>query len=567
MAEMGEIAGRYRSVARTDAPIDDILALCIAVCLALQAWLALSMEINWDEFYFLSLIYDHQRGELATAPQTLHVHLLGWLTATGSDEIRQIVFGRFFMLVCETATCVLTYALCRTFFARTPSLIAVLAYAAAGHTIIHGASFRADPLSAALTMAALLLVARGPLTLLAAVTAALAAAVALLVTVKVVFYAPAFAALAWWRLTNSKSSQTQIVRWLFMTALFAVMITVLLYSIHSASLPSATAAIAQRMMSGAAQTTIVESGFFPRLADVGDWVLRAPVQAQLLVFGAAMTAMGVVSGSMQERRRSIALLLCAAPLLSLLFYRNAFPYFLAFILPPACLLVALACEPPRFLSRYYLGIAGMMVLSSTVVCIVASYQEQDAQRNLVGAVHQVFPEPVTYIDRSSMIGSFPKRGFFMSTWGRTSYREGSPIFANILARETVPLLLVNSPSIEHAVGLRGPVTPDLALMPEDREVLRRNYIPHWGLIWVAGYRVDTGTDGAAINVAIPGIYTLEGGDAAIDERAVISGGTVHLARGTHLVRSTTPGVRTLRWGDHLRRPGHRPSHKPLFIGF
>jgi len=51
-------------------------------------------EANWDEFHFLALVFEHQRGELHLALQTFHVHLFAWLTALPTDELGMIVAGR-----------------------------------------------------------------------------------------------------------------------------------------------------------------------------------------------------------------------------------------------------------------------------------------------------------------------------------------------------------------------------------------------------------------------------------------------------------------------------------------
>jgi hypothetical protein len=83
---------------------DQGLVAAIALCVALQAWLAVVMEINWDEFFYLSHIYAYQRGEFGGALQRFHVHLLGWLTSIPGNEIDQIVVGRFVMLLCEAGT-------------------------------------------------------------------------------------------------------------------------------------------------------------------------------------------------------------------------------------------------------------------------------------------------------------------------------------------------------------------------------------------------------------------------------------------------------------------------------
>jgi len=161
---------------------DKALIAAIGLCLALQASLALVMEINWDEFFYLSNLYSYQHGELAKPLQSFHIHLLGWLTSLPGNEIDQIVAGRFVMLLCEAGTCALIYLLARRFASRTAALAAALAFVSASFTIIHGASFRADlgraapvvTVVLALAVAVVTMGGRGVVALLLAAVGALA---------------------------------------------------------------------------------------------------------------------------------------------------------------------------------------------------------------------------------------------------------------------------------------------------------------------------------------------------------------------------------------------------------
>ena len=61
---------------------------------------------------------------------------------------------------------------------------------------------------------------------------------------------------------------------------------------------------------------------------------------------------------------------------------------------------------------------------------------------MLAAVHATFPEPVPYIGGYGVVASFPRQGFFMSSWGVEDYhRARVPIFADIVARTQPPLLL------------------------------------------------------------------------------------------------------------------------------
>src|SRR3546814_7623730 len=74
-----------------------------------------------------------------------------------------------------------------------------LAYLTGGYVFQHGFSYRADPMAAAFLMGSLWLLLSSRLDAKAIIAAALLAALALLTTIKAVFYAPAFAVFAWLR--------------------------------------------------------------------------------------------------------------------------------------------------------------------------------------------------------------------------------------------------------------------------------------------------------------------------------------------------------------------------------
>lgn len=539
----------------------------IALCLGLQAWLAFVTEINWDEYFYLSQIYEHQRGEPADALQKFHVHLLGWLTRVPGDEIDQVVAGRLVMLLCQAASCALIYRLARAFFDPVPSLLAVLAFVSAGFTIMHGASFRADPLATALMMAALAVLARGRGSPLTALLIALPTAVAALVTVKIVFYAPAFAGVAAWRIATAADRRRTLI-WLSGTAVASIVALAALYLLHSSSIPQANSAGAQAMMGSAGRTTIVEAGLFPRASETLRAALLAPAMTAAMLLALAVLPWRIAQGG-SRRWRDVAVLACAGTLLTLLFYRNAFPYYFPFIWAPASLLVAWTAQHFGWLRSRPLALAITMAVPAVAIALMwAAQRPRTAQQQVLSAVHRIFPEAVPTIDRNSMVASFPKRGFFMSTWGMLGYQDRAPIFERILAAEAVPLLIVNGPALEHAVGLRDRFPRRYALVEADRRLLRDNYIPHWGPVWVAGKQVRvTEREEVALPILIPGTYTLEGQAIRLEGRELRPGETVRLGRGLYRLGVDAPGLVTLRWGDHLHRPVRQPPSQPLYRGF
>lgn len=548
--------------------IRGVLMISIALCLALQAVLAFALEVNWDEFLYLSQIYDFQRGEWGSALQSLHVHLLGWLTLVPGDEIDQILVGRFVMLAFLAGTCCLIYALARTFFSPLASIIAALAFASAGPVLIHGSSFRADPIAACFTMLSLVVMARSQESKSRMLLAGLSGAVAAMITIKVVLYTPAFAGIAVSRLCEN-GHRRRLWWWLAGIALSGAIVFAALYGLQLALVLKSSTGGSRDLLNNAAQTTLLGAGVLPRRAEIIRAAVLSPAQSVLLLAGVIGLATGLVRGNRKEKCRLVAIGGCGGTLLCLLFYRNAFPYFFAFILPPAMLLIAWVIDWSALLKRpLWLAILCAAFLIPAIMIFRAwSGRDLPPQRQVVAAVHEIFPDPVPMIDHSHMIGSFPKRGFFMSTWGMTRYRAGPPIFAGILQREPVPLLLLDSPRLAEAVGVISAMRSPDRLHDKDRAVLGQNYIPHWGPIWVAGKTLDPAGRAGQFNILIPGTYSLEGPELVIDGKLVPNGGIVQLARGRHSFKTETQTPRILRWGNHLHRPAGPEPKGPLFVGF
>jgi hypothetical protein len=197
-------------------------------------------------------------------------------------------------------------------------------------------------------------------------------------------------------------------------------------------------------------------------------------------------------------------------------------------------------------------------------------RDRPPQREVVDAVHRIFPTPVPMIDQFHTVGSFPKRGFFMSTWGMSSYRKGRPVFADILRRDTVPLLLVDGQILGDAVGSFRPPDPrwraEHALYEEDRSILAQNYLPYWGPIWIAGQQFDRGSP-QEFEILIPGRYRLEGQAVSIDGMAIADGGLVSLARRAHRFDAPITSHRTLRWAAARTPPPGPAPEGNLFSPF
>jgi hypothetical protein len=191
---------------------------------------------------------------------------------------------------------------------------------------------------------------------------------------------------------------------------------------------------------------------------------------------------------------------------------------------------------------------------------------------LVDGVHDVFPQPVPYIDRCAMIGSFPKVGPFMSTWAMSDYRHrGEPVMRRLLREEQPQFLLQNVGALRTdktfgRAGARGH-----RLLREDFELLQESFIPHWGPLWVAGKVValEAGGPDVETEVFIPGPYVVEAGfPVQVDGAWHEPGDVVDLDVGVHKVRSDGASAVAFRTANAGPAPRRRPPRQAsIFTGF
>ena len=187
-------------------------AVGIALLLTLQFQLVLYRTINWDEFYFLNQVVEFSRGELTTPLQTIHVRLFAWLTEFDIAGVDQIIRGRLVMFAAELFTCIWISLIARRFVSWAQALLCALAYLSVGYVFQHGFAFRTDPLAISFAMAALVVLARARLNWVALIGFGVLLALALMVTIKVVLLAPAFAGLAWLRWAEDGFSLDRAMR-------------------------------------------------------------------------------------------------------------------------------------------------------------------------------------------------------------------------------------------------------------------------------------------------------------------------------------------------------------------
>ena len=357
------------------------------------------------------------------------------------------------------------------------------------------------------------------------------------------------------------------------TTLAAATGFVFLYTLHGLTLDPAGVRSSAAVAGASVSTAIANTAFFPQrdtllatlVWDLPFWVLW--------LWGCGILMQRIRATTATERARWVEVAGLALPVVSVVVYRNSFPYFYSTILAPASVLLALAW--PRLMGR---GIAVTLCWFAASVLVHGLYvpitMPLEQQRAVLAMVHRAFPRPVSYLDRCSVLASFPQAGFFMTTWALHAYlQEGRPRLLEAISEKAPPLLIANHPLLnpDHVVYPASP-KDSLSLLPEDRQALAGAYIHHWGPVYVAGKRLRPSsagdTDPVRFDLLIAGRYTLEAsGPATIDGQAVTPGRTIDLRRGRHQAVLPSAEPATLRWGEALYRPVEAPPPQEFFLGF
>ena len=320
------------------------LLLAILALLATKLQLLSTLNINWDEFLFASKIYAFERGELTSQLQSFHVHLFGWIRSAGNNGVDQIIAAREFMFGLRLLTCACIFLIGRRLFGTTGALVAVAASMAFSYVIMHGESFRADPLITSCFMVAASLLILFPARMLATVTAGVLMAVAAMISIKAAIYGPSIAILLLINWRTAEESRGAVLRASIGFCVASGIALLGLYLAHQASLGTAPAYELTDKLSdtGTRMWAPPPSGTFTLTYnwDRTWWMLTAL---------GGLAAIGVMLKA-PHRRTGLIVLAMMLPLTTLSFYRNSFPYYYICLIPPASLAIGLlASLAPRVL--------------------------------------------------------------------------------------------------------------------------------------------------------------------------------------------------------------------------
>ncbi|NCN84858.1 MAG: hypothetical protein GW808_04285 [Sphingomonadales bacterium] len=516
-----------------------VIIAALILIIAAQGWLIFEKAINWDEFLHFGQIYELADGRLSGSLQSLHTRLFGWATLVSEDVIKQIQTARIAMLVCAVLTAGCIIILARRLVDIETALLSGFAYLTAGFVFTNAFTYRPDPVAALALMSALCLIAFGSFSWRRIILSGLLVGLAGALTIKSVFYAPCFAAIVYLHWREPEDSGFRVVYRSAAIVAVAMLSCAVLVGLHGAALP--VVQDQERAIAGSVHS-FLRFFEFEQIRYVFAEMLLAP----LVTFGLILLV--PVARGLPIKVRILLIGLCG-PLLCILFYRNTFPYFFTFLLPPIC--VAIAPVLSRMVGRYGLIPVIVFALFGPAFLLTQEpYGTLDRQRATINEIQRLFPEPTPYLSFSSYVPHYPRQfTSLMSGPGLRSYwRQRNGQIARDIEAGRIAFVIVADDALETVYKNK----PSTAVLPErDVAALRKNFLPYSDKIYILGRTICPQANEQPIRIVRTGPYSLEGGDLVIDGRRVADGTSISLSAAMHMVRYERGGCVKLWALDHV----------------
>ena len=169
-----------------------LILILIGTTLFLKFHLLFLLNIDVDEFTFLSVVHKYIQGSLGGPFYTFHVHMFSWLPMVSMNEIDQIMAARLAMFSFFVGASVFTYLIAKIFLNTLGALFSVLCYVSVSNVIVHGTSFRFDPICSLLFLMSVYLFLKRPGRNIGIFLSGFGMALSMMITLKSIFYMATF---------------------------------------------------------------------------------------------------------------------------------------------------------------------------------------------------------------------------------------------------------------------------------------------------------------------------------------------------------------------------------------
>jgi len=323
--------------------LSKLLIAGLLLALYVRVYLIPIYQVNWDEFFFLSKIYDYLRGDVLSLLQSIHVHLFSWLKLVPGHEIGKIITARSVMGVLQFFTGLLLFKIGRLYFSRNAALFAVLSYFSFSFIIVQGTSFRSDPIITFLLILSIYLILRDGNSKFDPIISGLLISLSCMVTIKTVIYIPTIACIILIKANKSKdwSKQVRMVCYVVFSIILTGLFFYLFHKNSSETYPlSATVSSAARSFN----KMFMHNRIFPGIVYLRYSLYFDCIHWIVLTVGFIIVVFRIFITDKDLRSTNLLVLAMTLPVTTLIFYRNSYPYYYPFIFAPACILCAVTWQ-------------------------------------------------------------------------------------------------------------------------------------------------------------------------------------------------------------------------------
>jgi len=381
--------------------LNAILLSLTAISLIVKLYLIFTLKINWDEFFFLSKVHLHLNSTQERALfQNFHVLFFSWIPMISSNEVNQVISARMVLFCLLVGSSVFIYRIGILFLNKSGVLFSLLCYLCLSNMMIHAASFRADPICSFLFIASVYLMLSHKARPFAMAGCGSLMALSLMISIKASFHLFTLGLIFLCFIIQFQDKKRTLVYLGYFSAVFFIFLG-LIFFFHQFGKVTAVGSNPFVFAAQAAKKVIFQAGFFPAR---GFFAISLYENATVWV----LTFIGIGIWIKEVFIFKDGLPYCIPfaflfPLLTLFFYRNAFPYYYVFIMAPAIIfagkVIHMAMEDFRKSSStlhiFFAGLFIFLVFFQFVINFSKiPHNEAADQRIFFDQIHQIFPRPV-----------------------------------------------------------------------------------------------------------------------------------------------------------------------------
>jgi hypothetical protein len=478
---------------------------------------------------------------------------------------------------------ILTYLIAKLFLNTLGALFSVLCYVSISNIVVHGASFRYDPSGSLLFLMAVYLLLKKPIRNINIFISGLGIAVSMMITLKTFFFLITLFVLILCiiYISENKKEALKVSIYFYLSFVSSLIILFMLHKhILLGTQTNGALVYALETIQYHKSLKILFESYFHNIGYIVLFIIENIFIVAIFLVGLIIILHELIIN--KKVNNNLLILSFLINITPVIYYRYNFPYFYLFILSPAIIMCGVLID--RLEEIYFNSKYMPILIYALSLCVFLgfiyhyknnAFDQNVSQKQIVKIVHKIFPKPVPYIDRGSMISSFPSVGLKMGTHDMERYlKANNPIMRDLIVQQKPVFIVANVVYLDLKLPYSRnaeDIFINYPLLEKDYEVLRKNYIHHWGKLYVSGkhFIFNSRKKEEKFEMLIPGTYTIEATeDTQINGVKYKNGDLIRLYNTIYVIKPIKiPSEVTIRWGDNLYKPDYGASSQPIFFAF